>query len=304
MSDDGTRALLEKWSPEGKLRIVDNTQRTAAAGLNAAIRVARGAVIIRMDAHTEYAPDYICQCLSVLEETGADNVGGAARTKCSAYVQAAIATAYHSIFAVGKARFHNPEYEGHVDTVTYGCWRREAFDRYGFFDEELARNQDDEHNFRIILGGGKIWQSRKIRSWYKPRGSLADLFMQYAQYGYWKVRVMQKHGKPAAVRHTVPGMFVLFAILLPLISMIWSNALVLWALMFAIYVLCTLTVSCVLAARQHWTLLPLLPVVFACYHFSYGWGFLHGIWDFVIRGQRAASHYGKITRRSVRPIRG
>src|SRR4029453_11974231 len=132
-----------------------------------------------------------------LRETDADNVGGPAHTKGIGYLQSAICAAYHSPFAVGGARFHQVDYEGDVDTVTYGCWPRKVFDQIGFFDEEFIRNQDDEFNLRLTRMGGKLWQSPRIKSWYRPRNSLRSLFRQYMQYGYWKVRVIQKHKIPA-----------------------------------------------------------------------------------------------------------
>src|SRR5262249_53760198 len=157
----------------------------------AAIRAAQGSIIIRMDVHTEYASDYIRQCLAVLQETGADNVGGPWVAKGNGLVSSAIAAAFQSPFAVGGARGHDFHYEGAIDTVYLGCWPREVFDRIGLFDEEFVRNQDDEFNLRLARAGGKIWQSPRIKSWYRPRGSLKALWRQYVQYGYWKVRVIQ-----------------------------------------------------------------------------------------------------------------
>src|SRR5262249_41018531 len=155
-------------------------------GLNQAILAAQGEIIVRIDAHTEYAGDYITQCVQVLEETGADNAGGAWRTKADGFIAQAIALAFHSPFSAGGARSHDVDYEGCVDTVIYGCWRRQRLVELGMFDEELARNQDDELNLRITRNGGKIWQSSRIRSWYRPRASLMALLRQYSQYGYWK----------------------------------------------------------------------------------------------------------------------
>ena len=109
------------------------------------------------------------RCVETLTSSGADNVGGPARTKPVAYLERAVAAAYHSPFSVGGARFHSIDYEGPVDTVTYGCWCKEVFERFGYFDEELVCNQDDDHNLRIIRGGGKIWQSPRIKSWYRQR---------------------------------------------------------------------------------------------------------------------------------------
>ncbi len=297
MSDDGTRAVLDRFAEEDqRLRIIDNPGRIVSTGLNAAIEAARETIIIRMDAHTEYAPDYIRQCVSVLQETGADNVGGPWVAKGKGYVSQAIAAAFQSPFAVGGARGHNPDYEGVVDTVHLGCWPRKVFERVGVFDEELVRNQDDEFNLRLTRAGGKIWQSPRIKSWYRPRGSLKALWWQYAQYGYWKVRVMQKHKIPASVRHLVPGGFVLSLILLPILSLWWPLAIWMWLGMVGLYGVCNIVASLLTAARQGWILFPLLPLVFACYHFAYGYGFLRGVIDFVILRRGPKRAYTELTR--------
>ena len=144
-SDDGTRDILAQLVQKHRqLRVIENPQRIVSTGLNAAIRMARGPVILRMDAHTTYAPDYVEQCLQVLQETGVENVGGPLRTRGERYVERVIAAAFQAPFVVGGARRCDPHYEGLIDTVTYGCWPRDVFDRFGGFDEELVRNQDDE----------------------------------------------------------------------------------------------------------------------------------------------------------------
>lgn len=272
MSDDGTREILERYaSAEPRIRVIDNPRRAVPAGLNAAIREARGEIILRMDAHTSYAPDYVRRCVETLRETGAANVGGPARTKAQGYWGRAIAAAYHSPLACGGARFHDPDYEGWADTVPYGCWRRSTLLELGLFDEKLVRNQDDELNLRLCRAGGRIWQSPAIVSWYQPRASLRRLFHQYFQYGFWKVAVIRKHRIPASWRHLVPASFVLATVLLPFVS------LKLWGGMLAAYLLACAAAS-VLAARRHgWTLVPALPLVFFAYHFSYGSGFLAGL---------------------------
>jgi hypothetical protein len=194
----------------------------------------------------------------------------------------AISAAYHSPFAVGGAKFHNPRYDGYVDTVPYGCWPKSVFSRIGLFDEQLVRNQDDEFNLRLTRAGGTIWQSPRIKSWYQTRGNLADLFRQYRQYGYWKVRVIQKHKLPASFRHLVPAGFLMSLMTLSVASFLWSPAI--WGLfgLIVLYLACNLGASLVTASKNGWRLLPFLPVVFGTYHFSYGLGFLRGIWDFLV----------------------
>ncbi len=204
MSNDGTRAILERYRrDEPRVRVIDNPRRTVPAGLNAAIREARGEIILRMDAHTSYAPDYVRRSVETLRATGAANVGGPARTRPHGYWGRAIAAAYHSPLACGGARFHNPEYEGWADTVPYGCWRKSTLVEAGLFDEALVRNQDDELNLRLWRAGKRVWQSPAIVSWYRPRGSVRQLFQQYFQYGFWKVAVISQ--APPAGLVAAPG---------------------------------------------------------------------------------------------------
>ena len=318
MSEDGTReALKQIASSDSRVKVIDNPARLTAAGLNAAIRAASGEILVRMDAHTQYAPDYVRECVSVLQRTGADNVGGPWIAQNTGYVGEAIASAFQSRFAVGGARSHAPDYVGEVDTVYLGCWRKEVFHRFGGFDETLARNQDDEHNLRIIRGGGRIWQSPEIRSWYHSRTSLKGLFRQYLQYGYWKVQIIRKHGKPASIRHLAPGAFVLSLLLLLLVCGVGTVASAGWpavaeseavpsrlltfswwslGALMGTYTLALVLASLQAAWRTKWKYLLVLPIVFGCFHFGYGLGFLKGVLDHVILRRGASASMMGLTR--------
>jgi glycosyltransferase involved in cell wall biosynthesis len=297
ISGDGTREILSDIARgEPRLTVIDNPGRIVSTALNEGIRHARGKIIIRMDSHTTYADDYIQRCVEVLQQTNADNVGGAWVATGSGLMGEAIAAAFQSPYAVGGAKGHDPNCEGHVDTVYLGCWPREVFQRFGLFDEELVRNQDDEFNLRIRRGGGRIWQSRKIRSWYHPRKTLNELFSQYLQYGYWKVRVLQKHRVPASMRHLIPGLFVFAVILLPMLSILVPSAIWLWSALLATYLCCNVLAAVVTARRHETRLRFVLPVVFACFHVAYGLGFLRGFFDFVLMRRKPANAYTRLTR--------
>jgi len=313
MSDDGTRQVLDRYVRERSDRnsdrrddesdtslgrcprwldeklpaffVIDNVKQTASSGLNTAIRAAQGDIIIRMDVHTEYAPDYVRNCVEILNETCADNVGGPARTRADGYMARAIALGFHSRFACGGARFRDPRYEGYVDTVPYGCWRKSTLEGLGLFDETLVRSQDDELNVRIAASGGKIWQSPKITSWYRPRTNLSSLFRQYFQYGFWKVSVIRKHRKPPSWRNLIPG-----ASLFAAIALLFAAAIAMliglmhlrneflcdWAALSSLYFAASISASFLSARKHGWKFLPILPVVFATYHLSYGLGSLLG----------------------------
>ena len=297
MSTDGTREYLEEAAKRHPpLRVISNPGRIVSSGLNAAIAAARGEIIVRMDAHTTYAPDYLQQCLAVMKETGADNVGGPMRTRADTYLEQAICSVFHCAWAVGGARSHQPSYEGPVDTVIYGCWNKSTFEQVGLFDEELVRNQDDEHNLRLTRLGGKIYQSPRIRSWYRGRGSLTGLFRQYMQYGYWKVLVIHKHRLPASFRHLVPGTLVGSFCLLMGMGLFWRPAILAAAALTLVYAAAAFVLSILIAARTKWILLPVLPVVIGCFHIGYGYGFLRGFLDFVILHNAPQAQFVQLTR--------
>jgi succinoglycan biosynthesis protein ExoA len=291
-SNDGTREILEELAAaNSRLVVIDNPARIVSTGLNAAIRAARGEIILRMDAHTEYAPDYARRCVETLETSGAQNVGGPARTKAEGTLQRAVQAAYHSRFSTGGAKFHDDSYSGYVDTVTYGCWRKETLLNLGLFDERLVRNQDDELNLRLTRSGGKIWQSSSIVSWYRPRADLSSLFRQYFQYGFWKVFVIRKHKIPGSWRHLIPGLFVAGNAALGILAAASAisgfhsfaeKVLLLWLFVLAAYCVASVAASFAAARRFGWMLLPYLPVTFAVFHVSYGLGFLLGsiYWPF------------------------
>ena len=298
-SRDGTLLKLDALSVAyPHLQVLQNPERITSSGLNRAIRASTGDVIVRMDIHTTYADDYIVECLAALDQTGADNVGGPWVAMVSGgRIGEAVALSFACRWVTGGGKAHDPSHEGPVDTVYLGCWRREAFQRFGLFDETLVRAQDSEFNFRTLLMGGKIWQTPRIRSWYEPRKSLTQLLRQYGQYGYWKVATLKKHGQPASVRQLVPGAFVLSLLALLAVSLLAPT--LVWApfLLFGAYFSAGLLSAAGLCRRHaRWDLLPYLPPVFAAYHFGFGCGYVRGVIDFLILNRSPAAAMVLLTR--------
>ena len=299
-SDDGTREILDRIAAiDPRIIRIDNPRRIVSSGLNQALDASHGEVIVRMDVHTEYAPDYIAQCLAALSETGADNVGGPWHAQPDADagpMQRAVAAAFQSRWVAGGARSRQLDYNGWVDTVYLGCWPRATFERFGGFDEALVRNQDDEHNLRIVSRGGRVWQSSRIRSIYRPRAMLRQVFRQYLQYGYWKPFVMKKHGQPASPRHAVPVMFVVLLACSAVAALLGGPA---WPFLFlaAAYAagVAAMTTAVARDGKLDAATLWRVPAVIAAYHFGYGIGSLFGGWD-VLRHGRGRERFSSLTR--------
>jgi len=292
-SDDGTaEALAALAASDARIVVVANPGRVVSTGLNVALARARGEVIVRMDVHTTYASDYVAECIAALARTGADNVGGPWRaegTPGGGPMQAAIVAAFQSAAVAGGALSRRIDHEGEADTVYLGAWPRATFTRWGGFDEALVRNQDDEHNLRIAKGGGRIWQSARIRSAYRPRARLGQVFRQYLQYGYWKPFVMKKHGQAASIRHAVPALFVV-ALALGIVAALAGFGWPLALLLLAYAVIVTLLTAAVARASE----LPVaallrVPVVIGAYHVAYGIGSVAGAWDAWVAGRARAA---------------
>src|SRR5438093_7105727 len=129
--------------------------------------------------------------------TGADNVGGAWLTAPGDATVAAraIALALAHPLGIGNARYRlGTNEQRDVDTVPFGCFRREVFERVGLFDEELVRSQDDEFNFRLLKAGGRVLLVPGAVACYRARRSVLQLARMFYQYGYFKPRVAAKVG--------------------------------------------------------------------------------------------------------------
>jgi glycosyltransferase involved in cell wall biosynthesis len=218
-STDRTRAIVERIAAEDpRVTLVDNPGRLQAAGMNEIIRRARGEVIVRMDVHAEYAPDYVRKCVEVLERTGADNVGGAQRPEAATPFQRAVRAALASPLGAGGARYRSAAGEGFVDTVYLGAFRREVFERVGLYDPGAITNEDAELNQRIRDSGGSVYLSREIVVHYFPRETPGALARQYYRYGRGRARTLLKHHRLPSVRPLIPFLTVVAAAVLAVTS--------------------------------------------------------------------------------------
>lgn len=284
MSTDSTRRIVSRAAAaDSRVHLVNNARRIMAAGFNEGLKVARGDILIMMGGHTEVAPDYVRACSSLLQKSLADCVGGPTSTVGETDTAQAIALAMSSRFGVGGVAFRTGCRERkYVDTVPYGAYTRNILERIGPLDEEFVHGQDDELNYRLRKLGGRILIAPEIRSRYTSRSSIRSLWWQYFQYGYWKVRVLQKHARQMQLRHFVPAAFVcslLLSITVAAVLPAIGDSMLL--LLSGSYLLASLFVSVSLAFRQgKWWLAPALATIFPVLHFSYGTGFLVGLAKF------------------------
>jgi succinoglycan biosynthesis protein ExoA len=278
-STDGSRQIVEEIAATDlRLRLIDNLRQIVPTGMNAAIRVARGKYIVRMDAHAEYPANYVGMCVEELDRTGADNVGGCLDTRPGdqSLMAAAIALALQHPFGVGGAAFRVGWSDRYVDTVPFGAFPRHVFERVGLFNEEMVRHQDFELNCRIRRTGGKIFLSSKIRNVYYSRSSLSSLLRQTFLNGVWNARAWVWYPETFSCRRAIPPIFVMTLCLATAFAPFSKMAGELALLAVTTYS-CSALAATLHLARRNLHCAILLPVVFLLMHLTFGAAVLSGL---------------------------
>lgn len=276
-SSDRTVELLQDFQKQypGLILIINNPQRIVPFAMNTGISVAKGKYIVRLDAHADYATDYISKCVHYLDTTDADNVGGVAETKSNGFIGDCIARMLSSKFGVGNSGFRTNGKTGYVDTVPFGAFRREIFSKYGGYDERLVRNQDNELNYRIRKNGGKILLCDDIHLSYYCRDSIHGISDMARKNGMWNIITMKLCPGAMGVRHFIPLIFVISILGLGIMGLVSKFF---WWLLFIELILYIVLNSFFSAQKsksikQFFVLIFLFPI----FHISYGIGSLNGL---------------------------
>lgn len=282
LSTDNTREIVNKYASQYPwIILIDNPKRIVPPALNKAIQESKGNIIIRIDAHASYPNNYFSSLVTALYKYNADNVGAVCKTDVlnKTSKSLAIKAVLAHPFGVGNSVFRTGiEGVKEVETVPFGCWRRDVFDKYGNFDERLIRNQDIELNKRIIHGGGKIIIIPDTYSTYYARETFVKLANNNYGNGKWNILTVwyTRQMKSLNLRHFIPLLFVL-SLLLPVIGAIFWHPLI-WLSVASLlcYIFVVGVVSSRLARKDNINFLDLVKTFFVL-HLSYGWGSLVGI---------------------------
>ena len=272
-SDDNTVAICKKFEKDNPIRILRNPDKKTTYALNLGIKESIGKYIVRMDAHALYDKNYIEKCVFYLENTDADNVGGIAITEAKGFVGTAIAKMLSSTFGVGGSAFRVSSESGYVDTVPFGAFRREVFERIGLFNNDLPRSEDNDINARIRESGGKIWLSNEIRFTYYCRDNVRDILSMGLKNGNALFHTLKVNKEAMSLRHFVPFLFFLSILILPVLSLLCPVFKYIFITEWALYLLLDFYFSFIKNGKYGVVLLWLFPL----FHFVYGLGSFIGL---------------------------
>ena len=280
-SKDKTKKIIQNYSQRFSfIKCLDNPKKIAPCALNMGIKEAKGEIIIRMDAHMSYKKDYVQKCADYLIKYKADNVGGIIKTIPSkkGLRAEAIAVCLSHFFGAGGSYFRTgSDKPRFVDTVFGGCYKKEIFNRIGFFNENLKRSQDMEFNLRLKRKGGKILLMPDIISYYYPKSNFRDFFVHNIKDGIWAIYPLKFVKTPLRLRHYIPFLFVSGLLLTGLLGIFLPVFFFIFILTLLFYFLIAFYFSIKISAeKKDARFLFLMPIVFFIRHFGYGAGSIFG----------------------------
>ncbi|MCX0244186.1 MULTISPECIES: glycosyltransferase family 2 protein [Streptomyces] len=270
-TDRTDEIAAELVAEDPRVHTVPNPTGRTPAALNAAIKASSHPIVVRVDGHGMLSPNYIATAVRLLEETGAQNVGGIMHAEGENAWEDAVAAAMTSKIGVGNAAFHTGGQAGPAETVYLGVFRREALEKADGYNVEFIRAQDWELNFRIRESGGLIWFSPELRVQYRPRPSVRALAKQYKDYGRWRHVVARYHAGSINLRYLAPPT----AVVAIAAGLVVGAAVTPWALIVpGGYVAAIVAGSLPAGKGLSLKARAQIPVALATMHMSWGYGFL------------------------------
>lgn len=276
---DKAKTLAEKYSQNyditPNVRLIDNPKRILAPGWNLGIRNAKGEYVIRIDAHAVAQPDFLRLNVETMMNVDTVCVGGKLITEANSETGEVIRDILSSSFGVGNSSFRTSNEAGYADTAVYGLYKKEIFEKAGYFDETLVRNQDVEMHSRIKRAGGRFYFNPAIVSTYYSRDTVKKMLKQAYGNGFWNLIILKKNNAKLSIRHMIPFCFVLFLIVTTLVGIAWQPIWVFEVTVLVLYFALAIVAS--LRKTNKIGRVLKMPFLFFALHIAYGSGSIIGL---------------------------
>jgi cellulose synthase/poly-beta-1,6-N-acetylglucosamine synthase-like glycosyltransferase len=277
-SRDRTCDIVRQYAArDARVELLHNIDGIIPKSLNIGLRAARGAWLVRIDAHATVPPGYVKGIVSHLRTGRWGGVGGRKDGVGVTPAGRAVAAAMGSRFGAGNSTYHFGTRVQTVEHIPFGAYPTSLLRALGGWNEALRVNQDFELDYRVRQSHHDLlFDPALVVAWH-CRQSILALFRQYRRYGHGKAFMISLN--PGAIRFRQLAAPVLVAggivgvMLLPLLR--WPAPLI-----FGSYAL-GLAVASVVTARA----IPdrpaqvRVPLAFMAMHAGWGLGFWQGVWD-------------------------
>lgn len=285
-STDETREVVEEFQKRSitKILLLANPVQVSSAGRNMGVRASHGDLIIFVDGHCHIASCNLLQdAAELFEFTGADCLCRPQPLTMPGNTRFQDAVAHVRGSSLGHGRdstIYSTGFEGVVNPSSAGAlYRREVFERVGYFDERFDACEDVEFNYRIFKAGLRSYFSPRLTIFYRPRSGLRELFQQMMRYGRGRQRLIRKHASAFSISQAVPAVFLLWVIVGGIFSFFSLRIAQVFLTTLAVYATVVLSFAASLGPRYGWRHLLLAPAIYLSIHIGLGAGFLaEGIW--------------------------
>jgi succinoglycan biosynthesis protein ExoA len=279
VSDDKTAAIVEEIAAgDPRVKLLSNPKRLSSAARNIGAKAARGDIITYIDGHVYIDNGRLLKDVAGI--MGDRKVSVLSRpqfldTPGNSFFQQAVAAARKSIFGHGLDSTIYTREDKFVDPDSSGAaYRREVFEKVGYFDEDFDAAEDWEFNYRVGRAGFKSFTSFRLAVYYYPRKNLVGLFRQMKRYGIGRFRFLIKHRRGLSSGTLFPVLFVMGLIILPLLSLISGLGTVLLGIFLGSYLAIDLFFSIIASIKNNFRFLIVLPPIYFIIHAGTGWGFI------------------------------
>ena len=274
--DETASVARELEKKHAGIKIIQNPKGLTTTGLNLAIAESVGEIIIRVDAHSELADNYITRGVQILSESGAVLVGGIMNAKGKSPLQKAVAFGYGSRFGLGGGRYHVGGKAGEAESAYLGIFEAKALKQVAGYNERIIRGEDWDLAQRLKAQGGKIWFSPELEVHYWPRSNIKALAWQFYSTGVWRGELTRKSPSKASLRYFVPPAALLCLKILALLAIVGALPVMALIVPIALYLL---MLSFAAGTAKSLGLIDRLMVLIALpvMHFSWATGFWIGL---------------------------
>lgn len=273
-STDNTINVINELSKSIKYHLIllHNEKKVPVTALNMGLKNAKGKIVMRLDAHSNYESRYIEKIVSqLINSKEYCNVGGVAKAVGYDNISNAIATVLNSPIGVGGAKFRYAKQPIETDSLFPGAWWKSDLIRINGWNENWIVNEDAELNIRLKKETNrKIMIIPDINLEYYPRNSFGKLTRQYFRYGYWRNKTSVEHPESMRLSHIIPPYFIITLLVLFLLKFFY-----IFLLVTLFYFLLILTFSIKFVAKKNINFSYIILSILIT-HFSWGAGAIVG----------------------------